>query len=166
MNKSKTIAIGVSGLLALGVIHNAIHSNKTEADTVASKPIPAQPAIALHPVTKPVAKPKPVKVAYKGDCNPYICIPVCKPGSGTEIGNPTCDKALALYDRKQKAQEDAAAAKATAKAAKSPNSDKPNNDCSSQATALALAAALSGNIQTAIGAGKIAANTAGTGQKC
>lgn len=43
---------------------------------------------------------------------------------------------------------------------------KSNSDCSTQAAGLAIVAAMSGNVEAAVSAGKIAANTAGTGQKC
>ena len=118
-----------------------------------------------------VAKPKPVKHVvkpqpYYGNCNPFDCVKACADATFGQTDNPECQKDIDLYDRKQNAADKVAQAKQDAQDKKEIAAAKSSNDCSSEATAIAIVEAMTGHFGNAVAAGKIAGQTAGTGEKC
>lgn len=161
MSKRKIAALSVGGLLALSAIGNAVSPQHP-------KPAPVKQAAAAPGKIQHAAKPHPKPKPYKGNCDPYKCYPPCR-DLEPFASSPACDRAGNLYDRKQKARDAVAERKwerhlkaQEAKDAKQSTS----HDCSSDAAAIAIVSAMSGNVGNAVGAGKIALDTAGTGEKC
>lgn len=161
MNQNKKIAIGmVSGLFVLGGISSAFDSHHAKAT-----PVPTTTTF-YHAVQSDVDKIKSnVNHGITTTTNKVHAAAVVVPGN--KIAKAKSKVVYcASYDLNTNWQTCTFTAEQKREHLKRPPKDTPSNDCSDNAAALAAVALLSGNIQTAAAAGKIAADTAGTGQKC
>lgn len=161
MSNRKILAIAVGGLFGVSAIGNAVspsHPKPAPVNTAAAAPVVHTSTRKIHHALPP----------YKGNCDPYKCYAPCR-DLAPFASSPACDRAGNLYDRKQKARDAIAERKweRHLKAQEAKDAKQPKDStCASDASALALVEALSGNAGGTVGAGKIALDTAGTGEKC
>lgn len=186
MTKKKIAAIAASGLIIVGA---ATNHDKPKAATQAARATPTATATPRAQTPTPTPVPLSAKIRYKrhkfycDDGDAYV-------GDGSVM---TTDKKSAApgdrrfcttnmqarYDDDQFSCVEETDTSLTRKERRfcarkihgwhwhrAPKPVKPSDDCSDKASALALAALLSGHPITAAEAAKLAVDTAGTGEKC